>query len=98
MMIYAKTLSEGLEISLFSILIVFVILGLIALSIQSLKFIQEKPKKTIPLTKEKVTKPFDLSDMKDDDMMVAALVASIDYYEEIKKDVRVISVKEIKTS
>ncbi len=32
----------------------------------------------------------------EDDMMVAALIASIDYQNEIKSDVRVVSVKEIK--
>ncbi|MFA6667479.1 MAG: OadG family protein [Bacilli bacterium] len=35
-------------------------------------------------------------EIKDDDMMVAVLVASIDYREEIKKDVKLVSVKEIK--
>lgn len=32
----------------------------------------------------------------DDDMMAAVLVATIDYRNEIKKDVRVVSVKEVK--
>ena len=31
----------------------------------------------------------------DDDMMVAVLIASIDYQEEIKKDVKLVSVKEL---
>lgn len=34
--------------------------------------------------------------IEDDDMMAAVLVATIDYRNEIKKDVRVVSVKEIK--
>ena len=35
-------------------------------------------------------------EISDDDMMAAVLAATIDYQQEIKKDVRVISVKEIK--
>ncbi len=35
-------------------------------------------------------------EIKDDDMMAAVLVATIDYRNEIKKDVRVVSVNEIK--
>lgn len=34
--------------------------------------------------------------IKDDDMMAAVLVATIDYRKEINKDVRVVSVKEVK--
>ena len=98
MMIYASTFAEGLSITLFSILIVFIILGLIALSIQSLKYFQSEPKIKKHVLKAKDEKRFDIADIKDEDMMVAALVASIDYYDEIKKDVRVLSIKEIKTS
>ena len=36
-----------------------------------------------------------LEDIKDEDMMVAALVATIDYHEETKQDVRVVSIKQI---
>lgn len=34
--------------------------------------------------------------IEDDDMMAAVLVATIDYRNEIKKDVRVVSIKEVK--
>ncbi len=98
MIIYVTTFSEGLLISLFSILIVFFILGFVAFSIYLLQFFIKEPKQLVPQKKEKKVIPFDLSDIKDEDMMVAALVASIDYYEEIKKDVRVISIKEITNS
>ena len=93
-MIYT-VLSEGLLISLFSILIVFLILGFVALSISLLKYIviEDKPKNQ-PL-KQEIRKAISLSDIKDEDMMVAALVASIDYYSEIQKDVRIVSIKEI---
>jgi len=35
-------------------------------------------------------------EIKDEDMMIAVLIASIDYQNEIKKDVRLVSVKEVK--
>lgn len=98
MMIYASTFTEGLMISLFSVIIVFILLGFIAFTIQLLKFIEEKPKKETVITEKTYKKPFELSDIKDEDMMVAALVASIDYFEETKENVRVISIKEIKAS
>jgi Na+-transporting methylmalonyl-CoA/oxaloacetate decarboxylase gamma subunit len=96
-MIFLSTLTEGLFVSLFSIVIVFVLLSLIALVIQSLKYTHKKPKE-IPLKAQKYVKPFELSDIKDEDMMVAALVASIDYFEETKENIRVISIKEITQS
>lgn len=98
MMIYASTLSEGLLISLFSVIIVFILLGFIAFTIQLLKYIQEKPIQKKPEIDQTSQKPFELSDIKDEDMMVAALVASIAYYEETKEDVRVVSIKELNPS
>ena len=92
MTIYVSTLSEGLIISLFSVLIVFLILSVVAFSIYLLQYLIKE--KQTPVKKQ-VQKLFELPDIKDEDMMVAALVASIDYYDEIKKDVRVTSVKEI---
>ena len=41
-------------------------------------------------------KAISLADIKDEEMMAAALVATIDYHEETKEDVRVVSIKEIK--
>ena len=94
MMIYSL-FTEGLLISLFSILIVFLLLGVVALSISLLKYFVIETKKDTPKEQEVIKKSVALSDIKDDDMMVAALVASIDYYNEIKKDVRIISIKQI---
>lgn len=90
-----SVLSEGLYISIFSVLIVFGLLSIIALAIQSLKYIHASPKAHLDDNKRLYVKPFELTDIKDEDMMVAALVASIEYYEEIKEDVRVNSIKEI---
>lgn len=94
LMIYSL-FSEGLLISLFSILIVFLLLGVVALSIGLLKYIVVETNKEISKPNEVIRKAISLSDIKDEDMMVAALVASIDYYNEIKKDIRIISIKEI---
>ena len=92
MMIY-NTFSDGLLISLFSILIVFLMLGVVALAIGLLKYIVVPTKDVVeqPI----IQKAIQLSDIKDEDMIVAALVASIDYFNEIKKDVRIVSIKEI---
>lgn len=94
-MIY-NTLSDGLLISLFSIITVFLILGFVALSISLLKYIVIEKKSVETPEIKTIKKSISLSDIKDEDMMVAALVASIDYYNEINKDVRIVSIKEIK--
>ncbi|MFU8792785.1 MAG: hypothetical protein ACNA7K_02060 [Acholeplasmataceae bacterium] len=92
-MIYT-TFTEGIFISIFSVLIVFAILSVIALAIYSLKYIHENPPKiTLPSTPDEI--PFSIDDITDDDMMVAALVASIDYQEQTKEDVRVTRIRKI---
>ena len=93
--IYLSNFSEGVFISLFSIFIVFSILGVIALSIQSMQYIYKKPV-IAQVIQKTYQKPFELSDVKDEDMMVAGLVASIDYYEQTKENVRILSIKEIR--
>ena len=42
-----------------------------------------------------VRKPISIEDIKDEDMMVAALIATIDYAEEVKTDIRLKSIKQI---
>ncbi|MFA6889440.1 MAG: hypothetical protein WCQ80_00280 [Bacilli bacterium] len=42
-----------------------------------------------------ITPPISLEDIKDDDMMVAALVATIDYASDVKTDIRLTSIKQI---
>ena len=85
---------EGITISLFSILIVFLILFFISMVIESLKHIQLKEKK--PVIVQEVKKKISIEDIKDEDMMVAALIASIDYQQVTKGDVQVVSIQEIK--
>lgn len=70
-------------------------LGFVAIAISLLKYFVIEKKIIHQDTTETNKQPISLSDIKDDDMMVAALVASIDYYNEIKKDVRIMSIKEI---
>lgn len=87
-------------IALVSILIVFTILALI-IGITHLLFdaidrvgkrIESKKPVKAEVKQEVVRQPVVI---KDDDMMAAVLVATIDYQNEIKKGVRVVSVKEI---
>ena len=40
-------------------------------------------------------KAFTMADITDEDMMAAALVATIDYHNETNEDVRVVSIKQI---
>ena len=91
---------ESLSITGVCVLIVFLMLILLALVVAALEFF--KPNKA-EAVQEQVVEPvtytqpstLKLEDIKDEDMMVAALVASIDYHEEIKEDVRVVSIKKI---
>ena len=98
-------LSDGALVTLISILMVFVIL-LIIIGITTLIFkaiglfemkkeIDEYKKTGVYPEKEETKEEKPNVDIKDEDMMVAVLVASIDYQNEIKQDVRLVNVKEI---
>ncbi len=54
---------------------------------------EEKRRNSFPATNEK--KAFSAEDIKDDDMMAAILVNTIDYVSETKEDARVVSAKQI---
>ncbi len=83
--------THGIILSIVSIVIVFLILYLLTLSVSLLK----KTNKPVDQPVETDKPTLRLEDITDPDMMVAALVASIDYQEEIKKDIRLVSIKEI---
>ena len=96
------SLIESLSITAICVLIVFSMLILLALVVAAFEWF--KPKKKAPV--QEVVKDvapvqyaqpssLKLEDIKDEDMMVAALVATIDYHEETKQDVRVVSIKQI---
>lgn len=89
------SVGDGLLYSLVSILLVFAILLtiIIVCSLVSKLTISKKDKKIDGKISEKSTNDIEI---KDDDMMAAVLVATIDYRNEVKKDVKVVSVKEIK--
>lgn len=84
---------ESIYISVFSMVIVFIILFFISIVIESLKHIKTKENKLIQV--QEIKKKISIEDMKDEDMMVAALICSIDYQQVTKGDVKVVSIKEI---
>jgi hypothetical protein len=93
------SIGETLLIALVCIIIVFLMLALLWGIVSLFRFLP-KPKEKV--VEEKTTpvkslerKPISVEDIKDEDMMVAALVASIEYRNEVKEDVRVVSIKEL---
>lgn len=91
---------EGLSVTATCVLIVFAMLIILALAVALFQFIKGGDKKVEEAPTPVVSAPqprpsLKLEDIKDDDMMAAALVATIDYYEETKQDVRVVSIKQI---
>ena len=93
---------DGLLPALISILVVFVVLAIIMVIVMLLNKINGKEKKevnnenvaSLP-TSSNVTKKVTMEDIKDEDMMVAVLVATIDYRNQVKEDVRLVNVKQI---
>ena len=90
---------EGLLFSIFAIFIVFVVLALLVVLItllSKIKFKEEKKEEVKAPVVSEAKKKFTIDDIKDEDMMVAALVATADFIEETKKtDARVVSIKQI---
>ena len=87
--------------SLVAIAIVFIVLALLVVIVSLMSKINFEKKAS---KKEEVAAPtvaapqkkFSVEDIKDEDMMVAALVATVDFIEETKKtDARVVSIKQI---
>ena len=93
-------IQQTLLISLVCMLIVFGMLAILWGIVSLFKILpQKEEKEEVKKASNKQTinqtEKIKMEDIKDDDMMVAAIVASIDYHNEIKKDVRVVSVKEL---
>ena len=94
-------LGDGALYSIICILVVFSVLAIIILasygSSKLVDYIQTKNAKEVteqvPVSQTKEVKNTNITD---DDMMAAVLDATIDYRNEIKKDVRLVSVKEVK--
>lgn len=85
--------------SILCVLIVFVVIAAIITGIYfASKLIDKSESKNKPAKEDKpVIKQVKKStNITDDDMMAAVLVATIDYRNEVKKDVRLVSVREVK--
>lgn len=102
-MLTDMSIGDGAILSLVSILMVFaillIIIGITSLVFKIVRMFEDREKeKNAVVTNEKVSStPITKSvEIVDDDMMAAVLVATIDYQSEIKKDVRLISVREVK--
>ena len=101
---FGKDLGQGGLVSVIAILLVFAILAvIIAITFGAGKLIDSYAKKddatkqTKPQTTNSATTQSKIDvDMNDEDAIVATLVASIDYRQQTKKDIKVISIKEIK--
>ena len=95
-----RNFGEGAIVCLTAILIVFSVLLIIigASSLISLiinKFNKKENKVATVTNNPSESKSLSIN-VEDEDMMAAILVATIDYRNEIKKDVKVISVREVK--
>ena len=90
------SVADGLTPTIISILIVFAVLIIIILCVNLLKLVNKEEKTIVEEKQVEVPKkPFTIEDITDEDMMAAALVATIDYASETKKDVRLLSIKQI---
>lgn len=93
---------QAILVAVVCVLIVFSMLLLLWGLVSLLKFVapkqkeQPKPAVASAAPAQAPRQAISLADIKDEDMMAAALVATIDYHEETQEDVRVVSIKEIK--
>ena len=94
--------NHGLLNALLSIVVVFVILAIIMTILIVLNKVNISSKKKAKKVEEVKALPtsapvkkITMEDIKDEDMMVAVLVATIDYRNQVKEDVRLVNVKQI---
>jgi len=99
-LVYARYISygDGGKVVVICMAIVFLMLAILYGITSLLKYLAPSAKhEEVKEEEQQVPQAaFSISDITDDDMMAAALVATIDYHNECKKDVRVISIKEIR--
>ncbi len=92
-------LGDAAIYSLVAIVLVFVVLliliGVTYLIFKLLDLFSSRKKKEEPKAEKESSSVVEPVEINDEDKMVAVLVASIDYRNEIKKDVKVVSVKEL---
>ena len=97
-MSYGERVAQCLIIAAICMAIVFLMLMLLWGIVALFKFLPKNKEKQAVVEENKASAPkeyISVEDIKDEDMMVAALVATIDYHDEVKEDVRVVSIKEI---
>ena len=98
---FLKVTLGDLLFSLVAIAIVFLVLALLVIIVSLMAKINFEGKKkaevAAPVAQPAAPqKKLSAEDIKDEDMMVAALVATVDFIEETKKtDARVVSIKQI---
>ena len=101
---YNLSIGETLLIAVVCMLIVFAMLALLwgivaltsfLLNLRKQKNISVDENLKVNVDEYNDTKSLTMEDIKDEDMMVAALVATIEYHNEVKEDVRVVSIKEL---
>lgn len=90
-------LDTGLLIALISIVLVFFVLLIIIGSVEVLHLFCKKAKNEVveELPAAPKASSAKSTEIKDEDMMVAALIATIDFTSETKKDAKLVSIKQI---
>lgn len=87
------TLLETLEVTIISMLIVFSILIILSIVVGLFKYLPKSDRINKKYKRKK--RSFVNFDKMDEDMQVAALIATIDYREQVKCEVRLKSIKRI---
>ena len=88
-------IGDGLFISLIAIVLVFVILYVIVLIVDLLHVIFKNKKDVVVEEQQKVQVSKKSTEIKDEDMMVAALIATVEFNNETKEDAKLVSIKQI---
>ena len=92
-------MGEGIFFTILCVIIVFVVIGGIIFGAYFLSKLMDgskkETKKVENLSSPVINRPRN-TNIEDDDMMAAVLVATIDFRNEIKEDVRLVSVNKIK--
>lgn len=89
---------EGAFYSIICIVIVFLVLAGICLLVSLMKYLklgESKKEVKAEVAPSVQPKKLTIDDITDEDMMAAALVATIDYRNEVNTDVRLVSIKKI---
>ena len=98
----SKLIDVGNEVAntILNVIVVFLVLLLIIVGVYYISKLMDRStvkenKHETNITNNHISKAERNTNIKDDDMMAAVLVATIDFRNEIKEDVRLVNVKEI---